>query len=175
MSVLYIFLLSLIISVMSCHSSTSSNSSFTLTKSRIQNTEKSNTSQREILKQETIYGCVQVPQEVTWRNMWVRAKFTGEICSATIGPGNTVSVSFVEEGFVTVKQINDKDILIGSLQNDQVLVAQYFPNGQLISVTQTVYNKNNQLVYGNVEGEFIKECIFNREENRRHNKNRSCP
>ena len=149
-----------------------------LTKSRVQNFLKSNSNQ-EILTQEVIHGCVTVPAESTWQNMWVGFKFTGEVCSATVGPNNTVSVSFLSDNFISVKSTSTQeyktDTLVGEINNNQVLIVQYLHDGRVISITQTVYNQNNQVVYGQVEGNYIKECIFNREPDRRTNINRSCP
>ena len=135
-------------------------------------------SNQEVLRQETVYGCVTVPAEGTWQNMWVGFKFTGDVCSVTVGPNNQVSVSFIGSNFIPVKSTSTQqyrtDLFVGELPNNQVLVVQYLPDGRVISVTQTVYNSHNQLVYGQVEGDYIKECIFDREENKRSNQNRSC-
>ncbi len=150
-----------------------------LTKSYIQGLANPNPSSKQVLKQETVYGCVTVPAEGTWQNMWVGFEFTGEVCSVTVGSGNTVSVDFVEGGLIPVKSTSNPqyqtDLFVGELKDNQVLVVQYLPGGGVISVTHTVYNKNNQLVYGQVAGDYIKECILDREEDRRTNKNRSCP
>ena len=150
-----------------------------LTQNNIQQISRANPVSQEVLRQETAYGCVTVPSKSTWQNMWVGLEFTGEICSATVGPNNQVSVSFIGSHFIPVKSTSTRqyrtDLFVGELPNNQVLVVQYLPDGRVISITQTVYNSHNQLVYGQVKGDFIKECIFDREENKRSNQNRSCP
>ena len=151
-----------------------------LTKTHVQAFLNPNSSSpQEVLKTETAYGCVTVPAESTWQNMWVGLKFTGEICVVTVRPNNTVSVSFLGDSVIPVKSTSTQqyktDLFVGELNNNQVLVVQYLPDGRVISVTQTVYNQNNQVVYGVVKGSFIKECILDREQARRVQQNRSCP
>ena len=150
-----------------------------LTKSRVQEFLKATSSPQQTLKIETAYGCVTQPAESKWQNMWVGFEFTGDICTVTVGPNNQVSVSFIGDSFIPVKSTSTSkyrtDLFVGALSNNQVLLVQYLPDGRVISVTQTVYNQQNQVVYGDVEGDHIKECLLDRELSRRTNKDRSCP
>ena len=149
-----------------------------LTKSRVQEFLKAPSASNETLKQETAYGCVTQPAESKWQNMWVGFEFTGDICTVTVGPNNQVSVSFIGDNFIPVKSTSTlesrTDLFVGALSNNQVLLVQYLPDGRVISVTQTVYNQQNQVVYGDVEGDHIKECLLDREPSSRTNKDRSC-
>ena len=149
------------------------------TKSYIQQILNSTSSVQEVLTQEIAYGCVTVPAQGTWSNMWSGLNFTGERCWVKVGPNNTVSVSFLGSHFIPVKSTSTPqyrtDIFVAELANNQVLMVQYLPDGRVISITQTVYNQYNQVVYGQVDGDFIKECIFDRETTKRYNTNHSCP
>ena len=50
------------------------------------------------------------------------------------------------------------DIFIGELGNNQVIIVQHH-QGMVVSVTQTVYDKKGNVVYGKSgQGEYIKEC-----------------
>ena len=91
---------------------------------------------------------------------------TGESCFVTVGKNNTVEVSFLEGNAVSVVSTSTDryrtDIFIGELGSDQVLIVQHH-HGEVVSVTQTIYDKKGYVVYGkNGQGDYIKECHFGR-------------
>lgn len=113
------------------------------------------------LKEGTFNGCVHVPATDFIQRIMVGFERTGESCFVTVGKNNTVEVSFLEGSVVSVVSTSTDryrtDIFIGEQGNDQVLIVQHH-QGEVVSVTQTVYDKKGHVVYG--QGDYIKECHF---------------
>ena len=87
---------------------------------------------------------------------------TGEICSIKVNEDNTIEVSFLEDTAISLVSINiDKiNAFVGKLKNGQVLVVEHY-QGEINSVTQTIYDESGNLVYGKSKNsEYIKECGF---------------
>ena len=121
---------------------------------------------QEPLKEETFNGCVHVPATDFIQKIMVGFERTGESCFVTVGKNNTVEVSFLEGNAVSVVSTSTDryrtDIFIGELGSDQVLIVQHH-HGEVVSVTQTIYDKKGYVVYGkNGQGDYIKECHFGR-------------
>lgn len=119
---------------------------------------------QEQLKTGTFDGCVHVPATDFIQKIMVGFKRTGETCSVTVGENNTVEVSFLKDIIISVVSTSTDqyrtDIFIGALENDQVIIAQHH-QGEVVSVTQTVYDKKGDVVYGKSgQGDYIKECHF---------------
>ena len=118
----------------------------------------------EKLKIGTYHGCVHIPAKGFVQRIMVGFERTGEVCSVTVSEGNTVKVSFLGDDFVSVVSTSTDryrtDIFIGELGDNQVLIVQHY-QGEVLSVTQTVYDKQGNVVYGKSgQGEYIKECHF---------------
>ena len=116
----------------------------------------------ENLVEETRYGCVAVPATSFWQRLMVGLTFTEESCSVIVQPNNTVVVSFLGSKAIPVVSINKNnfyaDIFLTELGNNQVLIVQH-QRGRVVSVTQTIYDEENNVVYGNSgKGDFIREC-----------------
>ena len=87
---------------------------------------------------------------------------TGERCSVTVQRGNTVQVSFLGDEVIpfvsTSTERSRTDLLVGELGTDQVLIVQHH-RGEVVSITQTVYDANGDVVYGRSGvGDVIREC-----------------
>ena len=157
--VLYIVLFIIFtVSVFSCSARDS------MTKEYVQNILKNPPSAEyvENLVEETRYGCVTVPAKSFWQRWMVGLTFTEENCSVVVQPNNTVVVSFLGDKAIPVVSINKKnfytDTFLTELGNNQVLIVQH-QKGRVVSVTQTIYDENNNVVYGKSgKGDFIKEC-----------------
>ena len=113
----------------------------------------------------SVNGCESIPS-TNWIQKWlVGFEFTGAPCSVTVSPNNNISVSFIDQP-VFVTPVQETDTYIGELENNQVLVVQHDSRGTVYSVTHTIYDSNQNLVYGGFgTGDYIKECIL-------HQKNR---
>ena len=109
----------------------------------------------------TYRGCEMVP----WAGQKPQiegTEFTGRSCSVTVEPDNAVTVSFVEKKIspLTLWEANS-DTFIAGLNEDQVLLVQFRHNKEVISVTQTGYDSQGNLNYGQSgKGDFIKSCIM---------------
>ena len=119
---------------------------------------------QEQLQTGTFYGCVHVPATDFIQRIMLGFERTGETCSVTVAEDNTVEVSFLEEIVIPVVSTSNSqyrtDIFIGELANNQVLIVQHH-QGEVVSVTQTIYDKNDVVVYGKSgQGDSIKECHF---------------
>ena len=119
---------------------------------------------QETLKTGTFDGCVLVPATAFIQKIIGTFKITGETCSVTVSEGNAVEVSFLGDAVVSVVSTSTDqirtDIFIGELENDQVLIVQHHQR-EVISVTQTIYDKKGHIVYGkNGQGDSIKECLL---------------
>ena len=119
---------------------------------------------QEQLKIGTFYGCVHVPATGFIQRIMVGFKITGEFCSVTVSEGNTVKISFLGDVVIPVVSTSTDqyrtDTFIGELENNQVIIVQHH-QGEMGSVTQTVYDQNGDVVYGKYgQGEYIKECHF---------------
>lgn len=117
---------------------------------------------QEELKIGIFYGCVHVPATGVLQKMMVGFERTGESCSVTVGENNAVKVSFLRDVVTSVVNTSTDqyrtDIFIGELENNQVIIVQHH-QGVVVSVTQTVYDKKGDVVYGKSgQGDYIKEC-----------------
>ena len=120
--------------------------------------------EQEKLKAGTFQGCVYITATNFIQKIMVGFKFTGEICDIEVNEDNTVKVSFLRDeaiSLVGVKIEDDyKDLFIGDLENNQALVIEHY-KGALVSVIQTSYDKNGDLIYGSFERDkYIKRCGF---------------
>ena len=116
------------------------------------------------LKLGTFYGCVHVPATGFIQNLMVGFKRTGESCSITISEDNMIQVSFLGDNVIPIVSTSTDqyrtDTFTGELDNDQVLIVQH-QQGEVVSVTQTIYDKNGDVVYGKSgQGQWIKGCNF---------------
>ena len=119
---------------------------------------------QEQLKTGTFDGCVHVPATGFIQRIMVGFKRTGESCSVTVSEGNTVKISFLGDVVTPVVSTSTDqyrtDTFIGELENNQVIIIQHH-QGEIGSVTQTVYDQNGDVVYGKSgQGDYIKECHF---------------
>ena len=132
-----------------------------LTKQYVKNLFKNPPQRSFQLQEETYKGCVHIPARGLGQRLAVGFERTGESCSIVVGQNNTVTVSFVNDRsipLVSTRFGRYTDIFVGDLGNDQLLIIQHH-QGQVISVTQTVYDKNGHVVYGQSgKGTYIKEC-----------------
>ena len=117
---------------------------------------------QEQLKTGTFNGCVHVPATDFIQKMMVGFKTTGETCSVTVGENNTVKISFLGDAIVSLVSTSTNqyrtDTFIGELENNQVIIVQHH-QGEVVSVTQTVYDKKGDVVYGKSgQGDYIKAC-----------------
>ena len=114
----------------------------------------------ESLSPGKLHGCVLVPAKGVIQRLVTGFEGTGESCSVTVRTDNTVQVSFLGDSVVRLVSTGEgsADVLVGRLGNGQVLVVQHH-RGEVVSVTQTVYDREGDLVYGRSgSGEFIREC-----------------
>ncbi|MDE0150998.1 MAG: hypothetical protein OXK80_00675 [Bdellovibrionales bacterium] len=116
---------------------------------------------QEQLHTGTYYGCVHIPATEFFQKLMVGFERTGESCEVTVHDNNNVEVSFIENPVTVVNTSTDqlqRDIFIGELEYDQVLIVQHH-QGEVVSITQTIYDENGYVVYGKSgEGDYIKEC-----------------
>ena len=146
--------------VISCHGSAVQ----PLTKTYIKNLLQNPPQNQKKLKAETLNGCVHIPATSFIQRIMVGFEITGESCAITVDQNNTVQVSFLGDPVIPVVSTStDKyrtDIYVGELENNQILIVQHH-QGKVVSVTQTIYDENDNVVYGQSgEGEYIKECLF---------------
>ncbi len=114
------------------------------------------------LKLGTFYGCVHVPATDFIRNILGGFEKTGEGCSIAISENNMIQVSFLGDNVIPIVSTSTDqyrtDTFIGELDNSQVLIVQH-QRGEVVSVTQTIYDKNGDVVYGKSgQGQWIKGC-----------------
>ena len=133
-----------------------------LTKENIKQQLKNPPQNQEQLKTGTFNGCVHVPATAFIQKMMVGFKITGETCSVTVGENNTVEISFLGDVIISLVSTSNNqhrtDTFIGELENNQVIIVQHH-QGEVVSVTQTVYDKKGDVVYGKSgQGDYIKEC-----------------
>ena len=117
---------------------------------------------QEKLKAGTINGCVHIPARGFMQRLMVGFETTGESCSVTVNPDNTVQVSFLGDAVIPVVSTSTEstrtDIFIGELGNGQVLIVQH-RRGEVVWISQTIYDENGDVVYGRSGvGEFIRGC-----------------
>ena len=134
-----------------------------LTKEHINETVSQGSKSNLTLPTGTHKGCVTVPGSFIQRTM-VGFQFTGEECSFTISANNHVTVSFLGDTafpvFSTGPRRYPEDVYVAELENNQLLVVQHNTQGSFITVTQTVYDRNNMAVYDqHGEGSYIKKCF----------------
>ena len=94
----------------------------------------------------------------------VGSERTRESCTVTVNQNNTVRVSFLGDAVIPIVSTSTAryrtDSFIGELENGQVLIIQHH-RGEVVSVTQTVYDKNGDVVYGRSgKGDHIRGCSF---------------
>ena len=135
-----------------------------LTKENIRQLLENPPQNQEQLKTGTFDGCVHVSATDFIQKIMVGFKRTGETCSVTVSEDNTVEVSFLGDVVISVVSTSTDqyrtDTFIGELKNDQVIIVQHY-QGEVASVTQTVYDKNGDVVYGKSgQGDYIRECHF---------------
>ena len=133
-----------------------------LTKENIKQLVGSSPQNSEQLKTETFNGCVHVPATDFIQKIMVGFKRTGETCVVAVTENNTVKISFFGADAIPVFSTStaqyNTDIFVGELENNQVLIVQHH-QGEVVSVTQTVYDKKGHVVYGKSgQGDHIKEC-----------------
>ena len=133
---------------------------------------------QEKLKTGTFIGCVHIPATGLIQDLMVGFERTGESCSITVNEDNTVQVSFLGDTAIPIVSTNTDqyktDTFIGELENNQVLIVQHH-QGEVGSVTQTIYDKNGDVVYGKSgEGDIIKECHFGLTTSERLTGRKSC-
>ena len=133
---------------------------------------------QEKLKAETLHGCVYIPAKGFVQRLVVGVEKTGESCSVTVNPDNTVEVSFLGDGVIPVVSTSTEgfvtDIFVAELGNDEVLIVQHH-QGEVVSITQTIYDENGDVVYGRSGvGEFIRECNFAMTSSERSVGSKSC-
>ena len=107
-----------------------------------------------------LHGCVLVPAKGVIQRLVTGFERTGESCSVTVRADNTVQVSFLGDSIVRLVSTGERsaDVLLGPLGKGQVLVVQHH-RGEVVSVTQTVYDRDGNLVYGRSgRGDIIREC-----------------
>ena len=149
-----------------------------LTRSTVQQLLSNPSQSREKLKPGTHQGCVHIPAKGFIQRRMVGFEMTGESCSVTVNQNNAVTVSFLGDGVIPVVSTGTEryrtDIFIGELENDQVLIVQHH-RGEVVSVTQTVYDENGDVVYGRSgEGDYIRECSFGMTTSERMAGRKSC-
>ena len=91
-------------------------------------------------------------------------EITGENCSVMVKRDNTVTVSFLGDAVIPLVSTSTEnrrtDTFVGGLGNGQVLIVQHH-RGEVVSLTQTVYDENGDVVYGRSgNGDYIRECHF---------------
>ena len=133
-----------------------------LTRSYLQQLLSNPPQHREQLKAGTYQGCVHIPATGFIQRRLVGFERTGEGCSVTVNRNNGVRVNFLGDAFIPVVSTSTAryrtDSFIGELENDQVLIVQH-RRGEVVSVTQTVYDGQGDVVYGRFgEGEYIRGC-----------------
>ncbi len=118
----------------------------------------------------TYRGCESVPARGLLQRLFVGFEFTGASCSVAVVAGNSVRVSFMDDDIVPLAPYPssdghfNSDILIGELDNSDVLIVQHDFNGHVRSVTQTIRDSSGALVYGRSgSGDYIRECLVHRE------------
>ena len=135
-----------------------------LTRSYLQQLLSNPSQNREQLTAGTYQGCVHIPATGFMQRRMVGFERTGEGCSVTVERTNAVRVSFLGDAVIPVVSTSTAryrtDIFIGELENGQVLIVQHH-RGEVVSVTQTVYDEKGDVVYGRFgKGEHIKACNF---------------
>ncbi len=136
-------------------------SASSLTRRNIQDTISNPSSPGVQLLAQTYEGCESIPATGFIQRIMVGFEFTGETCSATVHSDQTVSVSFIgRDSYPVYPMGRQSDIFIGNLNNNEVLIVQHH-NGRVISITQTRYDNNDNLIYGKSgQGDHIKECLI---------------
>lgn len=135
-----------------------------LTKNTVQQLLQSSSQNHVKLNPETLNGCVSVPATNSVQRAMVGSRLTGETCSATVGPNNSIRVDFLGDADIPLVSTSTEqiqtDTFVGELENNQVLIVQHHQD-QVVSITQTRYDENGNVVYGKFgKGEFIKGCAF---------------
>ena len=135
-----------------------------LTRDRVQKLLQNPPQNQEKLNPGTFNGCILVPASDFIQKLMVGFELTGETCSATVHQDNSLSGDFLGDTTTLVVSTSMEhirtDTFIGELKNNQVLIVQHH-QGKVVSVTQTIYDKNGTVVYGKFgQGDFIKECNF---------------
>ena len=114
------------------------------------------------LKNTTHNGCEAVPATGN-KPQFEGQEYTGNPCFVKIHSNEKAEVSFVESEFLSFSLLKENsDTFVAQINNNEVLILQIYKN-QVISATQTGYDKNNHLNYGlsGETGKFIKSCLIN--------------
>ena len=119
---------------------------------------------QETLQAGTFHGGVHMPARGFIQRLMVGFERTGERCSVTVQRGNTVQVSFLGDAVIplvsTSRERFRTDLFVGELGAGQVLIVQH-RRGEVVSITQTVYDANGDVVYGRSGvGDVIRECVL---------------
>ena len=135
-----------------------------LTKSYLQGLLSNPPRDQEKLKPGTRHGCVHIPARGFMQRLMVGFEITGESCSVTVNRDNTVAVSILGDAVIPLVSTSTEnrrtDTFVGGLGNGQVLIVQHH-RGEVVSLTQTVYDENGDVVYGRSgNGDYIRECHF---------------
>ena len=132
-----------------------------ITQSYIQQvTQKPSTLPQE-LKQTTHNGCEVVPATGN-KPQFEGQEYTGETCSIKINSNEKIEASFLNVEPLSLSLLEgNSDTFITQINNNEVLLLQIHKS-QVVSATQTGYDKNNHLNYGlSGKGKFIKACLIN--------------
>ena len=153
-------IMSLILYTMACQSV----SAQSLTRSHLQALLSNPPRAQEKLKPGTRHGCVHIPARGFIQRLMVGFEITGENCSVMVKRDNTVAVSFLGDAVIPLVSTSTEnrrtDTFVGGLGNGQVLIVQHH-RGEVVSLTQTVYDENGDVVYGRSgNGDYIRECHF---------------
>lgn len=113
----------------------------------------------------TYDGCVLVPATDFVQRLMVGFALTGETCSVTVGPNNSIRVDFLGGVEIPLRSTSTEraqtDTFVGELGNDQALIVQHH-QGRVVSVTQTIRDGAGGVVYGKSgRGDYIKACDLN--------------
>ena len=135
-----------------------------LTKSYIRKLMLNPPANQERLEVKTYQGCVHVPAKNFVQRTMVGFRRTGETCTITLGENNTAKISFWGDQVISLISMSTErtpsDLFVAELDNEQVLLVQHH-QGEVVSLTHTVYNGRGGVVYGGSRGgQIIKECVF---------------
>ena len=157
----FIKLISFIIYLIFFTSHCTSSSASSLTRQYIQEVINNPSSSSLQLIAGTYQGCESIPARNFIQRKMVGFEFTGETCFITVNDNQTVSVSFIGNNSYPVFPLGrQSDTFVGNINNNEVLIVQHH-SGKVVSVTQTQYDNNDNLIYGKSgQGDYIKECLI---------------
>ena len=155
----------------SCHTASGSgvDEIYPLTRDRIQKVLRKTPDPNGLqLQPETLHGCISTPPKSFIQRLLVGERFTGEACTLTVKPNNTISADFLGNIDIPLADTSTKsystDIFLNQIQDNEVIIVQQ-KQGRVVSFTHTVYDSNGYVVFGGYgKGDFIKACVLNVEE-----------